>query len=147
MPNPFEIAAVLDVEASADRLKRNIGIRERENEMADNTRAAEAQALMYEQLEISDRLSRENKVLREELDKSKALAKLEMLETRGLITTIQHLKRVWQQADPSQKGQSIKELVAKNIQDAVDDPKLAEEISEIVENKVRASPAGSKPRP
>ncbi len=86
----------------------------------------------------NEQLAKENHELKQQLTRSRALNKLTMIQSKGLLDTIKHLKKNWDPSDASESSykEKMAPLVDKNIEKVKSNPEVVKKIEEDIENEV-----------
>lgn len=90
-------------------------------------------------------LARRNRELAEQLQKSKALAKLAMLESAGLAATIGHLHKVWKSGGDVSLDE-VKDIMQEKMKSKASDPKAIEKAEKRL-SSIEQSGRGNRLKP
>ena len=102
--DPFELAAMNDVHASADRLRRKQVSRGRVDAERSRTQSDWRSDELNEQLLANAALARKNQELAEQLSNAKGLLRTKMIHSQAFLDTIKHLRQSWEPTDPKERA-------------------------------------------
>ena len=112
------------------------------DENSQRTRENQAWATVDELNEECDQLTEEVQSLRDQLSRSKALNRLVLLQKKGLIQAIGHLKQSWEPKDQNEVGlkEDINPLVRQEIGKIEANPAAVQEIEQEIERQTAPAP-------
>lgn len=112
------------------------------DEHSQRSRENQAWATVDELNEECDQLTEEVQSLKDQLSRAKALNRLVLIQKKGLIQAIGHLKRAWEPKDHRELGlkEDINPLVRKEIEKIEADPVAIQVIEQEIERQTAPAP-------
>lgn len=128
-----------DAEESSRRFRQRLQANEGFTQVNEAQRRGSTLMAALEVSEECDALSDKVRELNDQLTRSKALNRLTMIQNRGLLETVKHLKEAWVPSDPKESPlkENINPLVKQNIDRMEGDAAVNNAIEEKIENHIK----------
>lgn len=110
-------------------------IRQGSSDTSDAARASRARMESVDLAGEVEEQAEEIAQLREQLTKSKALNRLSLIQNKGLLDTVRHLRRAWNPTDPAEAAlkDDMKPLLYGKIDEVAQNPEELKKIDEKIE--------------